>query len=175
MSLRMFSEFVRERTWKLLASLIAVVLLVFSGGRLMEKRRYHAVFAIVALVVLGLFMAYHLGIEPGTDRMKTVKTFAVRARTIVGAKETVVYVDSFNTEMIYFMDRDYHRKVAPADRWVICSPKSAARLLADCNGAWRERMRTVENHQYPAVLLERESAAVETPNSLDKTGGDQKK
>ena len=159
MSLSMFSEFLRERAWQLAAALIGVAALVFAGGRLMEKRRYHAVFAIVAMVVLGLFMAYHLGIEPGTDRMKTVKTFAAEARETVPEKDTVVYVDSFNTEMIYFMDRDYHRELLPEDRWVICSPKCAARLTSRAPGGWRELLRTTKDHQYPAVLLVRAYSA----------------
>ena len=190
MSLVMFSEYLRARSWILLAALAAVLVLAFAAGVDMEKRRYRNVFGIVAAVVLGGFLAYHLGIEPGTDRMKTVKRpFAEEARSLVGKHEKLVYLGDFNTELIYFMDHDDYRlvelEINPAsrkrkrelltpgyyaerfagdDRWVIASPDAAERLHETAPGVWRERLRTIENHQYPAVLLERRAAETKSRN-----------
>ena len=184
MSLAMFSEYLRERTGILLAAFAAVLILIFAAGINMEKRRYRRVFGIVAAVVLGGFLAYHLGIEPGTDRMKTDKRpFAETARTLVGRTDKLVYLDDFNTELIYFMDHDEYRHVAmetdktdrkrkrklltpeyyakqftAEDRWVIAPPDVAEKLHAAAPGVWQEKLRTIDDHQYPAVLLERRAA-----------------
>lgn len=184
MSLAMFSEYLIARAWTLLAGIVVVLALVFAAGVDMEKRRYHRVFGIVAAVVLCGFLAYHLAVEPGTDRMKTVKRpFAEEARKLIGRDEKLVYFGDFNTELIYFMDRDdyrhvgmelepgrrrrkkktlspeyYAEKITGDDRWVIASPEAAAEMQKIDPGVWQEHFRTIENHQYPAVLLERRAA-----------------
>ena len=184
MSLAMFSEYLRARSWIMAAAFAAVLGLAFAAGINMEKRRYRRVFGIVAAVVLGGFLAYHLGIEPGTDRMKTVKRpFAEEARSLVGKDEKLVYLGDFNTELIYFMDHDdyrlvelelnpaskkrkkeiltpeyYAKRFTAADRWVIAPPDVAEKLHKAAPGVWREKLRTIENHQYPAILLERQTA-----------------
>ena len=184
MSLAMFSEYLRERTGILLAANASVLILVFAAGVNLEKRRYRRVFGIVAAVVLGGFLAYHLGIEPGTDRMKTVKRpFAETARKLIDKTDKLVYLDDFNTELIYFMDHDEYRHVAmetdktdrkrkrkrltpeyyakqftAEDRWVIAPPDAAEKLHSAAPGVWQEKLRTIDDHQYPAVLLERRAA-----------------
>ena len=168
MSIVMISEFIRERSMLLLAALIAVLVIVFLIGRALEKRAFYRVFGMVAMIVLALFLSYHMGIEPGTDRMKTIRSFAIDARKIIPADGEVVYADSFNTEMIFFMDRPYHRAVSPSDRWLIVSPKFAEKLAAAEPGVWEERLRTIEDHQYPAVLLERRRPASAVPSGRDE-------
>ena len=187
MSLVMFSEYLIAGKYLLLAVLAVVLGLTFAAGFNMEKRRFHRVFGIVAVMVLGGFLAYHLAVEPGTDRMKTVKRpFAETARSLIGKDDSIVYLDDFNTELVYFMDRDNYRlvplelveggkkkskrpkkKLTPEyyaqqftakDRWVIAPPEVAEKLHQAAPGEWEEKFRTVENHQYPAVLLERRAA-----------------
>lgn len=158
MSIVMISNFIAERLPWLAAATLAVLVVAFLIGRCLEKGRFYPVFAMAALIVLALFLSYHMSIEPGTDRMKTVKPFAAGARKLIPADEEVVYVGDFNTEMIFFMDRAYHLKVERKDRWVIASPEAAQKLNAAAPAMWKEHLRTVEDHQYPAVLLERLTA-----------------
>ena len=155
MTIVMISEFIRERSGWLLAAMLIVLAIAFTAGKWLEKRQYYRVFSLLALCVLALFLSYHMSIEPGTDRMKTVKPFAAEARKLVAPEETVVHIDTFNTELIFFMDRPYRRKLMPEDRWIVVPPRTARRLAESERGKWRTRLSTVENHQYPAVLLER--------------------
>ena len=185
MSLVMFSEYLIRSAWLVLVLLAVVLGLAFAAGINMERRRYHRVFGIFAATVLGGFLAYHLAVEPGTDRMKTVKRpFAEEARALIGKGEKIVYLDDFNTELIYFLDRDddyrhvkmeledsgkkrkkhqkkkltpeyYAKQFTADDRWVIAPPEVVDKLHAAAPGVWKEKLRTIENHQYPAVLLER--------------------
>ena len=185
MSLIMFSEYLIAWKWALLAALAAVLALVFAAGFQMGRRRYHLVFGMTAATVLGIFLAYHLAVEPGTDRMKTVKRpFVEEARALIGKGEKIVYLDDFNTELIYFLDRDddyrhvkmetdkndrrsknkylspeyYRSQFGADDKWVIVPPETAGKLHETAPGAWEEKLRTIENHQYPAVLLKRRAA-----------------
>ena len=103
MTVIMISEFLRAHSAAVLAAFSAMAALVFFEGWSMGKRRYDRVFAAVALTVLGIFLSYHLSIEPGTDRLRSVKSFARNAREIVPPGDTYVIFGNFNTEMIYFM------------------------------------------------------------------------
>ena len=154
MSMIMISNFLRERPAAVAAAACAVLALAYAAGKLLEKRRYFPVFGMMAAVVLGAFLAYHLAIEPGTDSLKSVKGFARAARDRIPPGAGVVYRGDFNTEMIYFVDRPYHTgDPRPEDRILIVSPKSAEELACAAPGVWRELLRTPEDHQYPAVLL----------------------
>ena len=159
MTVIMICEFLREHSAAVLAALAAISALLLFEGWSMGQRRYYRVFVAVALTVLGIFLSYHLGIEPGTDRMRSVKSFARDARRIVPPGDTFVIHGNFNTEMIYFMDRDYHRKIEPGDVWVIAEPRYLNLVYRGRPEAWREELRTIENHHYPAVLLKRLPAA----------------
>ena len=187
MSLVMFSEFLTARKFLLSVGFAVVLVLAFAAGFDMEKRRYHRVFGIVAVMALGGLLFYHLAVEPGTDSMKTVKRpFAEEARKLIGKDEKIVYLDDFNTELVYFLDRNNYRLVqlelvgnrtkrqkkpnkrltteyyaqhfTAEDRWVISPPEAAEKLHAAAPGEWEEVLRTIENHQYPAVLLKRRAA-----------------
>ena len=185
MSLIMFSEYLIAWKWALLTALPAVLALVFAVVFQMGRRRYHLIFGMTAAAVLGIYLAYHLSVEPGTDRMKTVKRpFVEKARTLIGKGEKIVYLDDFNTELIYFLDRDddyrhvkmetdkndrrcknkflspeyYRSQFGADDKWVIVPPETAGKLHEVAPGVWEEKLRTIENHQYPAVLLKRRAA-----------------
>ena len=182
MSLAMFSNFLIDRAWVLLAELTALLALAFAAGSNMERGRRYRAFGAVAGMVLVISFTYHLAVEPGTDKMKTVKRpFAEEMRTLVGKDEKIVLLGDFNTELIYFMDRDnyrfvglakpdkkrdrksdgkttrfdYARLISANDRWIIAPPEAVEVLNEAAPGKWRERLRTIPNHQYPAVLLER--------------------
>ena len=173
MSLTMFSEFLNGHIWVLSTMLAILLALAFAAGLCMEKRRRHLTFAAVAGMALVISLTYHLVIEPGTDKMKTVKRpFAEQARTMIGRNEKVVYLGDFNTELIYFMDRDdyhfvwqqekddftaedYAKRISASDRWIIAPPCTVKKLHAAAPGQWRERLCTIPNHQYPVILLER--------------------
>ena len=193
-SLVWISRYLIAHQWLLLAGFAAVLGLAFAAGISMEKRRYHRCFGIVAVMVLTGFLVFHLAVEPGTDRMKSVKRpFAEAARSLIGKDEKIVYLDGFNTELIYFMDRDnyrlvqlesaetgktrkkkakkeltseyYAKRFTAEDRWVIAPPEAAEQLHKAAPGEWEEKLRTIENHQYPAVLLERRAAKPEPVGS----------
>jgi len=180
MSLTMFSEFLIARAWVMLADIIALLTLAFAAGLNLEKGRRHRAFGAVAGMALVISLTYHLSVEPGTDRMKTVKRpFAEEVRSLVAKDEKLILLDDFNTELIYFMDRDnyrfveltdrkrkrksvgkiicfdYARDVSADDRWIIASPEAVDVLNEAAPGKWREKLRTIPNHQYPAILLER--------------------
>ena len=155
MSMAMFSDYLRTRALWLLLAVAAAAGILFAAGMMVEKRRYGTFFMLVMVIVLSLFMGYHLGIEPGTDRLKTVKHFVRSARTIVPAGAEVALENNFNTELIFFMDHPYHTGVKPGDVWCLASPKATKRLEEKFPGVWHEHLRTPEDHQYPAVLLER--------------------
>lgn len=160
MTVIMISEFLRAHSAAVLTAFSAMTALVFFEGWSMGKRRYDRVFVAVALTVLGIFLSYHLSIEPGTDRLRSVKSFARNAREIVPPGDTYVIFGNFNTEMIYFMDRNYHRRtIMPEDIWVIAEPRYVEKICAKTGSKWREELRTIENHHYPAVLLKRMPAA----------------
>ena len=183
MSLVMFSEFLIDHAMELLEALLIIMLLSFAAGLNMEKRRYRRALGFFALIVLEVFLAYHLAVEPGTDKKKSVKNFSELARDFIAPGESIVYLDDFNTELIYFMDRDNYRhvgmeldkndpkgrkkiltrkyyaeKISADDRWVIAPPEAVKKLHEVAPGEWREHFRTIENHQYPQVLLERVAA-----------------
>ena len=126
------------------------------------------------VIVLSLFMGYHLGIEPGTDRLKTVKNFSREARAIVPAGAEIVFHNNFNTELIFFMDRPYRKEddenfyrflaSHPAgELWCLSSPKAVKKLHEKQPGVWKEHLRTPQDHQYPAVLLERRGGTAGNP------------
>ena len=175
MSLVMFSQFLVDHAMELLETLLIVMLLSFAAGLSMEKRRYRRALGFFSLIVLGAFLAYHLAIEPGTDKKKSVKHFSESSRVLIAPGESIVYLGDFNTELIYFMDRDNYRfapldkkeeltakkyqdAIHADDRWVIAPPEAAEKLHEAAPGVWREHLRTIENHQYPQVLLERVAA-----------------
>ena len=176
MSIVMFSEFLIDHAMEVLEALAIALLLTFAIGSNMEKHLYNRAFGFAAVFVLGMFLAYHLAIEPGTDDRKTVRTFAEEARGMIGRHDGLVYFGDFNTELVYFMDHDECRtegldkkadisaadlsaRFTEKDRWVIAPPFAAEKLRQAAPDAWRERLRTIENHQYPQVLLERVSTA----------------
>ena len=159
MSMAMFSDYLRARAVWLLLALAAVAGILFAAGMLAEKRRYYRFFALAMVIVLSIFMGYHLGIEPGTDRLKTVKSFVRSARGIVPPGAEVAIHHNFNTELIFFMDHPYHNGLRKDDVWCLASPKSTKQLNEEHPGVWKEHLRTPEDHQYPAVLLERVSSA----------------
>ena len=155
MSLAMFSDYLRARAVWLFLALVAVAGILFAAGRLAEKRSYYRFFILAMAIVLSLFMGYHLGIEPGTDRLKTVKDFVRNARKIVPAGAEVALQNNFNTELIFFMDHPYHKDITETDAWCLASPKAVKKLNEKFPGVWKEHLRTPEDHQYPAVLIER--------------------
>ena len=57
------------------------------------------------------------------------------------------------------MDHPYHNGLAANDVWCLTSPKSLKKHAEDFPGVWKEHLRTPEDHQYPAVLIERVSIA----------------
>ncbi len=155
MSMIMISGFLQQRTFLLILAVIVLLGILFLCGKLLEKQKYFRVFGIISVIVLAAFLSYHLAIEPGTDCLKTVKSFAREARTLVAPEERVAYLQDFNTEMIFFMDRSYQVELTEDIRWVVAPPETAEELLREQPGIWREHLRTVPDHQYPAVLLER--------------------
>ena len=155
MSLAMFSEYLRTNALWLFLALAAAAGILFAAGRLAEKRRYCGFFILAMVIVLSFFMGYHLGIEPGTDRLKTVKHFARKACAIIPPGAEVVYFGDFNTELIFFIDRPYHTGLAASDVWCLTPPETADKLRKKEPGRWLEHLRTPENHLYPAALLER--------------------
>ena len=159
MSIAMFSDYLRTNAVWLFLVLAAVAGILFAAGMLAEKRRYYRFFALAMVIVLSIFMGYHLGIEPGTDRLKTVKHFVRKARGIVPPGAEIALNHNFNTELIFFMDHPYHNGLRKNDVWCLASPKSTKQLNEKQPGVWKEHLRTPEDHQYPAVLLERVSGA----------------
>ena len=122
----------------------------------MEKRRHFAALSVFSAAVLGVFTSYHAVIQPGTDRFKTVKPFCREAVKIIPPGEKVSYMGDFNTELIFFIDRPYVNDVrGGGSRFLMMPPAYAATFAAKHPGVWSERLRTVKDHQYPVVLLEK--------------------
>jgi len=155
MSMIMISEFVNAHLVLTVLIAVAAMGILWVAGRLLEKRRAEAAFAMLVVIIFGIFMLYHAAVEPGTDRLKTVKSFTAEVRRIVPAEARLDYCGDYNTEFIFFVDRKLVRNYAEVGDYVVTSPEVARRMRGDAPGVWRVGAQAVEDHQYPAVLLVR--------------------
>ena len=98
--------------------------------------------------------------EEAVDAAGRAECFAqMKARGIVPPGAEIALNHNFNTELIFFMDHPYHNGLRKNDVWCLASPKATKQLNEKQPGVWKEHLRTPEDHQYPAVLLERVSGA----------------
>jgi hypothetical protein len=156
MTLIMMSRFIDDHGCWALAGAAGAAAVLFLIFRMAEKRRYFTALTVFSAAVLGVFTCYHAVIQPGTDDLKTVKFFCREAVKIIPPGEKVTYSGDFNTELIFFIDRPYGTDLdLDGTRFVLLPSKDADSLLKDAPGAWKEHLRTPENHEYPVVLLER--------------------
>ncbi len=157
MTMIMIGNFLNDHLLWVIPALAVTLGVLFWFGKLLEKRKFFEVFTGVAIIILGIFSCYHAIIQPGTDGFKTVKFFAKEARQYMEPGKRLVFYDDFNTELIFFIDRPYSyvttdEELPPCD-YVLTDPECAENLLQRRPGGYRELLKTVENHQYPAVLL----------------------
>ena len=155
MTLAMISRYINQYYFFALAGVFAVAGRLYGICHLMEKRRYFAALTLFTVIVFGIFTCYHALIQPGTDYLKTVKSFCRDAVKAVPPGEKILHSGDFNTELIFFMDRPYTVDSGEPVRFVLASPESAEKIHKDFPGVWKELCRTPEKHQYPAVLLEK--------------------
>ena len=148
-----FSAYLNRFFPAVLLAAVLVIALVCWACRQAERRRYFAVLGIFGGCVLAGILAYNCMIQPGTDRMKTVKPFVRLAQQLIPPDGAFGYI-GYNTELIFFLNREYHRRRIDS-RYVIVSPKYAAALRKKDPARWRELFRTPEGHHYPVVMLER--------------------
>ena len=135
------------------AALVAVS--VGFGCRLAERGRHFAVLGLISAFVLIGTLAYNCVIQPGTDRMKSVKPFVRQAQALIPPGGAVGCADGYNTELIFFLNRNCLRRETEGVRFVMASPEIAEFLRKENPEIWRELFRTPENHHYPVVMLER--------------------
>ncbi len=157
MNLTAISSFINDNFPLFLLLALLALALLRTIGVLLEKRRCWSAFAAAAAIVCGLFTTYHAVIQPGTDRLNTVKPFAEQVRAIVPPGEEVVYQYDFNTELIYFVNRPYHIRLQEGDRYLLTN-RSGVRKFRKLpeSSHWHELCSTPEGHTYSAVLLERQ-------------------
>ena len=140
------------------AVLLAAALLsaaIFFGCRQAERGRYFTVLGLCSALIFAALLAYNCVLQPGTDGMKTVKPFVRQAQALIPPGGEVEYASGYNTELIFFLNRRYERRPKRPLRFVMASPKHAAKLRKRAPEAWRELFRTPEGHHYPIVMLER--------------------
>ena len=150
----LISSWVNSHAFTVIFASLAVLALAVLLAVLLRRGRCHAVlllFCVCSYAVFGFYVAY---LDPVSgDRYRSVKSFAVEARRFIPRGETVLIAGDFNTELLYFLDRPYSGDTAC--RFAVTSDKYADNLLKTQPGQWEELLRTVENHQYPAVILRR--------------------
>ena len=150
----LFSTFVNR--FFPLAVLAAALLVASIGGgcRLAEHRNHFAVLGLIFAAVLAAILAYNCAIQPGTDRLKSVKPFVRQAHKLIPPGGKVGYSGGYNTELVFFLNRECHRRRIDFHH-VMTSPKRAAALRKENPERWRELFRTPAGHHYPIVMLER--------------------
>ena len=151
----MFCDFAVEHAALLIAAAAATALLLLIFGRLLARRRNFAAFALLAVLVLALFSFYHAVLQPGTDRLKTVKPLVREAAALLPPGARVLYLGDFNTELIYFVNHPYGtspEEISGVD-FIFATPEWFASQSPAFRTAWSVRLVTPEGHHYPAVLL----------------------
>ena len=139
----------------ILASLTALTLVILLAV-LLRRGRCHAVlllFCVCTYAIFGFYVGY---LDPVSgDRYRSVKSFVVEARRFIPKGEKVLIAGDFNTELLYFLDRPYSTQEDSGYRFAVTSRRYADKVQKTHPGQWEELLQTVENHQYPAVLLRR--------------------
>ena len=134
-----------------LAVLLALLRLLLYW--LEQGRRYPALALVIALVG-ALIVFYHTVVDPATDDRRSVKAFARTARQLIDPAERVLMFNSFNTELIFFLDREYEVGAGLREYdWVITTPRTMDIVEQVCPERFEVVLQTPEDHQYPAWLL----------------------
>ena len=156
-NLLLISSWVNDHMLLSIAGCLTALLLIVLLGFLMQHGRYKAVLLVLYGISFGLLSFYVGYLDPVSgNKYRSVKSFTVEARRIIPEGETVG-VAGFNTEMLYFLDRPYAvaYEEDQTHEFLVASDSHADALQKKQPGRWKEILRTVTNHQYPAALLRR--------------------
>lgn len=151
--------------WIFALCLGLVVLFFFICGKLFEKKqplKGAYAFIIAFLFFHSLFVMW---IQPATDKYKSVKAFILRAKSHIPKNEKVVFFKMWNTEAIFYLDRDYEKPIWEFQK--LCDMKKNTVIydyilcptnrLDDIPVGFRNQRdlleQTIEGHQYPMALL----------------------
>jgi hypothetical protein len=143
-----------------IAGCLTALLLIVLLGILMQRGRYKSVLLFLYGITFGICAFYVGYLDPVSgNKYRSVKSFTAEARRIIPEGETVG-VAGFNTELLYFLDRPYDvaYEEDQTHEFLVASDSHADALQKKQPGRWTEVLRTVTNHQYPAVLLRRTEA-----------------
>lgn len=124
--------------------------------RLLETRRAFHAFVLFTGATLAVLLSYHLVIDPMVSKAKTLKEFCREVRTVIGPDEKYLYLANLNTEMIFYLDRDYAVKTdLPAldCQYLIIRPKSYHRMKDEEKNDVVFLLSTPERHEYPEILF----------------------
>ena len=152
----LISSWINSHALTAISVSLAILALVILLAVLIRRGRYRAVLLLFCVFSYAVFAFYVGYLDPVSgDRYRSVKSFTAEARRIIPKEEKILIVDDFNTELLYFLDRPYSTESDSAYRFMVTSRKYADALQEKYPGQWEELLQTVENHQYPAVLLRR--------------------
>jgi hypothetical protein len=97
--------------WLFALSLSLTAVFFFICGKLFEKKQ--PIKGSYAFIIAFLFFhsLFVLWIQPETDKYKSVKTFILRAKKHVPPDKKIIFFKIWNTEAIFYMDRDYYAPI----------------------------------------------------------------
>ncbi|MBO4490703.1 MAG: glycosyltransferase family 39 protein [Lentisphaeria bacterium] len=159
-NLLLISSWVNDHMILSIAGCLTALLLIILLGILMQRGRYKSVLLFLYGITFGICAFYVGYLDPVSgNKYRSVKSFTAEARRIIPEGETVG-VAGFNTELLYFLDRPYDvaYEADQTHEFLVASDSHADALQKKQPGRWKEVLRTVTNHQYPAVLLRRTEA-----------------